>query len=145
MNCGKLIIIVAASYSRLEMHWLVLRDGDKWFGTCVMYVSSIIFSFSYNIFVQAIFLIKFLKFIVITISFSYLFRTCADNGKSSDLFTVILQCRTTSDEEVIEEQILQGHYGYPFFKYIRKVSCLYFVVVWFGSSLVYILANWSLV
>ena len=145
MNCGKLIIIVAASYSRLEMHWLVLRDGDKWFGTCRMYVSSIIFSFSYNIFVQAIFLIKFLKFIVITISFSYLFRTCADNGKSSDLFTVILQCRTTSDEEVIEEQILQGHYGYPFFKYIRKVSCLYFVVVWFGSSLVYILANWSLV
>lgn len=144
MNCGKLIIIVAASYSRLEMHWLVHRDGDKWFGTCVMYVSSIIFSFSYNIFVQAIFLIKFLKFIVITISFSYLFRTCADNGKSSDLFTVILQCRTASDE-VIEEQILQGHYAYPFFKYIRKVSCLYFVVVWFGSSLVYILANWSLV
>ena len=145
MNCGKLIIIVAASYSRLEMHWLVHRDGDKWFGTCVMYVSSIIFSFSYNIFVQAIFLIKFLKFIVITISFSYLFRTCADNGKSSDLFTVILRCRITNHEEVIEEQILQGHYAYPFFKYIRKVSCLYFVVVWFGSSLVYILANWSLV
>lgn len=145
MNCGKLIIIVAASYSRLEMHWLVLRDGDKWSGTCVMYVSSLIFSFSYNIFVQAIFLIKFLKFIVITISFSYLFRTCADNGKSSDLFTVILRCRITNHEEVIEEQILQGHYGYPFFKYIRKVSCLYFIVVWFGSSLVYILANWSLV
>jgi len=35
----------------------------------------------------AIFPIKFLKFIVITMSFSYLFQTCADSGKSSDLFT----------------------------------------------------------